>query len=85
MTLAACWGAWLSSVAVPPGRAPFVVLVGPAESIGQGHIEISYTAFYEELLNSLNVGHALRRMEYENSGLPFNYGITSAREIFQKG
>ena len=85
VTLAACWGAWLSSVAVPPGRAPFVVLVGPAESIGQGFIEISYTAFYEELLTSFNFGHALMRMEHENGGLPFNYGITTAREIFEKG
>ena len=85
VTLAACWGAWLCSVAHPPGRAPFTVLVAPADEIGQGYVEISYTAFYEELLASFNVGHALVRMNAENGGLPFNHGLTTAREIFEQG
>jgi hypothetical protein len=85
VTLAACHGAYLMSLASPINRAPFWMLLAPFEEVNEWGVEVSFAAFYQELLHSFDVRKAMDRMISENDGLPFNYGFSNVRQAFIQG
>jgi hypothetical protein len=62
VTMAACEGAYLFQVVKPTERAPFCGLIGPKKKIPAGELESDYSAFYSELLESLDGNRAIEKL-----------------------
>lgn len=85
ITLAACKGAYLSTIAHPPGRAPFFGLIAPLKDIDPSPLEDSFYYLYTELMRSMDMDQAMERMHSEMSSEPFNYSLSNVRQIFERG
>lgn len=62
ITLAACYGVYLTKIVKPTEPVPFWGLIAPNKDIRQGDIDVDFKNFYEELLTSLNGDKALEKL-----------------------
>ena len=62
VTLASCWGASLGAILTINERAPFMAYVGATRDVRAGEVEAGFSAFYRELLTSLDGVAALRAL-----------------------
>jgi hypothetical protein len=62
LTLAACYGIYLTQISKTTEAAPFWGLVAPVKPIKSRDLEISFQSFYEEILTSQNGDIALKKL-----------------------
>jgi hypothetical protein len=62
LTLAACYGIYITKISKTTKPAPFWGLVAPVKPIKSRDLEISFQSFYEEILNSHNGDIALKKL-----------------------
>ncbi len=82
ITLAICNGAYLGEIILPMDRAPCWGVLGPTEESESGHLLASYTAFYKELLTSLDGNKALSKLN-SSAENKVRYSIITAEWLFR--
>lgn len=84
LVLAVCNGAHLMKIIQSNDRAPFWGLIGPYQSVQAKDVAVSFNAFYNELLASLNGDQAVDKLN--SSFLNDNsdrYAFVNSQQIFK--
>ncbi len=83
ITMAVCFGNYAMLLIKPTKPAPFTGILGSFESIYEDDLYIKYSAFYSELLNSLDFEKALEQLHLSNPSLPTDYRYINAEKTFK--
>ena len=83
ITLAACYGAYLSQVLLPTDRTPCWGLVGPKEEILPCDLLKSYLEFYREIFETGNGSNALKRLNDAINPKKQTYSLTQCEFFFK--
>lgn len=73
IVLASCYGGYLSQVCDPTDRAPFWGLIGPTGIVPSIDLEQGLSAFYRELLRSLDGDTALDALRKVNPSIKYAF------------
>ncbi len=82
IVLAACHGGHLVQIIQLTERAPCWGMLGPASAVRPGNLLCSFSAFYSELLTSLDGDRALKALLRTSQGSG-NYYFTTAERFFK--
>lgn len=83
LTLAACYGGYLTKTLLPLERAPCWALVGPVEGISAGALLDSFIEFYDELYATGNGSAALKRLNTSVNADKLSYTFSQCAQMFK--
>lgn len=82
-TMGVCFGNYSMLLIKPRNPAPFTGILGSFEELYESDLYIRYNAFYQELLNSLDVEKALEALHNSNPALPDDYRFINSEQTFK--
>ncbi len=82
LTMAVCFGNYAMKLIRPNLPAPFAGILGSFDALSIYGLEISYDAFYQELLNSLDLDAAIIALQTANPSLE-EYKLIKAEQTFK--
>jgi len=83
ITTGVCFSNFAMSLLLPTMPAAFKGLLGSFETMYDDDIYLQYTAFYNELFNSLDLEKAIKEFHISNPGISDGYKLLDAEEIFK--
>lgn len=82
VSLATCFGAHIFSVVNPLQTAPFYGYVGTWERVGDRDLEADFTEFFNEMLSSLSMTKAIKRLNQSAGAATNRYTVFHAEGLF---
>ena len=83
VSLATCHGAYIYREMSLIERAPFWGFVAPWDEIDEDDVEVSFNSFFDTLLDTLDFGEAVSRLNSSNN-LPYRYHFYNSEAVFDR-